>query len=177
MDRAFVVRPYAKLHLLPHQEVVVYVTTPLVVRVADGEATAPMVEVPVTQPSETWHGRTTMDGSVCYAGRTHARLDRAELEQRQSRATTAIWLLNRHEEPYWVERLYVPVTRMALWADEATGDLRTDDIAVTRGRDGEDVSVRPGAPVPGAVRVAPPRELQQGVSVLQMLNHFWGAGR
>ena len=55
--------------------------------------------------------------------------------------------------------------------------VRTDDIAVTRGRDGEDVSVRPGAPVPGAVRVAPPRELQQGVSVLQMLNHFWGAGR
>ena len=36
MDRAFVVRPYAKLHLLPNQQVVVYVMMPLVVRLSDG---------------------------------------------------------------------------------------------------------------------------------------------
>jgi hypothetical protein len=177
MDRAFVVQPYAKLHLLPRQEVVVYVTTPLVVRVSAGDAPAPMVEVPVTQPSETWHGPSTIDGSVCYASRTHARLKSSELERRESRATTAIRLLNREQEPFWVERLYVPVTRMALWEDPSTGALHTDSITVTRLRDDEQVEVRPGAPMTGARSVSPPRESQSGVSVLHMLNHFWGTGR
>jgi hypothetical protein len=177
MDRAFVVRPYAKLHLLPRQEVVVYVTTPLVVRIADGGAQVPMVEVPVTQPSETWHGANTIDGSVCYAGRTHARLKAVELERRASRATTAIRLLNRDQEPFWVERLYVPVTRLALWEDPSTGALHTDSITVTRVRDDEEVEVRAGEPMAGARLVSPARESQRGVSVLHMLNHIWGGGQ
>jgi hypothetical protein len=41
MDRAFVVRPYAKLHLLPNQQVVVYVMMPLVVRLSDGTGPCP----------------------------------------------------------------------------------------------------------------------------------------
>ena len=177
MDRAFVVQPYAKLHLLPSQEVVVYVTTPLVVCVGAGGAPVPMVEVPVTQPSETWHGPSTIDGSVCYASRTHARLKSGELERHESRATTAIRLLNREQEPFWVERLYVPVTRMGLWEDPSTGALHTDSITVTRLRDDEQIEVRPGAPMTGARRVSPPRESQNGVSVLHMLNHFLGARR
>ncbi|MCA9537061.1 MAG: hypothetical protein KC593_25440 [Myxococcales bacterium] len=176
MDRAFVVRPYAKLHLLPTQEVVVYVTTPLVVRITDEQAAAPMVDVPVTRPSETWYGADTMNGSVCYAGRTHARLQPEQLERRASRATTAIRFVNRSEEPHWVEHLYVPVTRMALWEDPTTGALLTDAITVTHDRDHEETEVRRGPPCEGALRVSTPRESQQGVSVLHMLNQFWGAG-
>lgn len=176
MDRAFVVRPYAKLHLLPNQQVVVYVMMPLVVRLSDGNAPVPMVEVPVSRPSETWHGDDTISGSVCYAGRTHARLQPELLERRESRAITAIRLHNRGSEPYWVEKLYVPVPRLALWEDSVSGVLHTDSLTVTRERGDEEVEVHEGPPLPGARRVAPPRVSEQGVSVLAMLNQFWGGG-
>ena len=176
MDRAFVVRPYAKLHLLPSQQVVVYVTTPLVVRISDGASSVPMVEVPVTRNSETWYGANTIEGTVCYAGRTHARLRAQLVEHRESRATTAIRLHNRDSEPHWVEKLYVPVPRLALWEDPASGALHTDSLTVTRERGAEEVDVHEGPPCPGARRVAEARESERGVSVLSMLNQFWGAG-
>lgn len=176
MDRAFVVRPYAKLHLLPNQQVVVYVTTPLVVRLSDDMDSVPMVEVPVTRPSETWHGANTIEGTVCYAGRTHARLQAELLERRESRATTAIRLHNQGSQPYWVEKLYVPVPRLALWEDIATGALHTDSLTLTRERGDEEIEVHEGPPWPGAQLVARARESEQGVSVLAMLNQFWGGG-
>jgi hypothetical protein len=81
-----------------------------------------MVEVPVTRPvGDLARRRTRSTGTVCYAGRTHARLQAELLERRESRAITAIRLHNRGSEPYWVEKLYVPVPRLALWEDDRDG--------------------------------------------------------
>jgi hypothetical protein len=179
MDRAFVVRPYAKLHLLPSQRVVVFVSTPVVVRLSEVGDSVPMVEVPVIRPSETWRGANTMEGAVCYAGRTHARLSEQGLELRESRAITAVTIDNRGPDPYWVEQIYVPVHRLALWEDVDSSALHTDSITLTRERGEkltEQVEVHGRAPRPGLKRVSEPRQEKHGVSVLRMLHQFWEAG-
>ena len=70
----------------------------------------------------------------------------------------------------------MPVPRLSLWENEETGMLHTDSLTVTRERGEEEVEIHDGAPWPGARRIAPPRVGERGVSVLAMLNHFWGGG-
>lgn len=119
-DRPIVVRPTSELRVPPGQQTSVFVGTPAWVEVShDGSALA---EVPTQQLSDTWFGPSTLDGELCYASTTAARLGLIHPLERPARVLTEIRVANRGHDMLEIERVQIPLPNLPLY--------RTDDHAL-----------------------------------------------
>lgn len=140
-DRAVVIRPDIPLYILAGEQVTLYVSTPLWVRIEVGAAARLLQEVPSFRPSDTWFGPSTREGELCYAVKTAGRLRLENLPKRLHRAITPIHVHNRGPDPLHVERIQVPVQYLSLfegqdhylWTQSVTLDRETGgDLATVR---------------------------------------------
>jgi hypothetical protein len=175
-ERAFVARPEHPLHLLPSQTIVLYITTPLWVAVRFGAGNPIAFEVPTSRPSDTWFGDLTGKGELCYAARTRARLELAELEESALRATTAVEVKNLAEESLVLERIKLPIPNLELYQD-TDGRFWTSRVTLTRRSAGSDATLERGKGAPalarGAERAAPARE-EVSDNALVRVFEAWG---
>lgn len=166
-DRPVVVRPASSLSIPPGETVTLYASSPVwmalkfeVRRTRRGRAPATdlavVAELPSARPTDTWYGPNTREGQLCYAVRTAARTEVADLPLRPHRAVTAVTVANQAATPLDVARIAVPMPFLALHADR-TGRLWTDAVRFVREPD-EDTTVQPVAFAPeGGERLAEPR--------------------
>jgi hypothetical protein len=130
-DRTVVTRAEQPVNLLPGEDLYVYVSTPLWVRVAVGRPARKLVEIPVLRLSDTWFGDTTMEGELGYSARSRIRLDLDNVPARPHRATTAVRVKNRAADVLTLERLKIPVVHLALCQAE-DGRLWTHQVVYER---------------------------------------------
>ncbi len=176
-DRPVVVRPELPLRVLPGEEAPVLLSTPLWLRVETDDGRL-LHEFPMSRPSDTWFGPSTLEGELCYAGRTRARPLEALTAGPPARARTRLFLRNLESAPLEVSRIALPVRRLALFAG-AHGGLWTEDVVVVRQTEGEgaiEVEVRDGPPegLVGPEPVAEPREPRRIRIVRRALSAFLG---
>ncbi|MFT7625183.1 MAG: hypothetical protein ACI9WU_004374 [Myxococcota bacterium] len=174
-DRPVVVRPEPSVELPAGGQVVLYVSTPVWVRVRVGGVV--VHDVPTLRPSDTWFGSDTMSGELCYASRTAARVQLDRTIPRAARATTSITVRNRGTRPMTVRRISLPAPTMTLFA-EASGRLWTDPLYL-ESEDGLTVHVRrhgsPPPEAPEATLVAQPHKtLEPGLAILRRLTELVG---
>jgi len=166
-DRPVIVRPESTLAVPPGERVTLYVSAPVWMalqlevrrpkRGSKGPSPVVLAELPTSRPSDTWFGPSTREGELCYAVRTSARLEAADLPLRPHRAVTPVTVENQGATPLDVTRISVPMTFLALYLDRG-GRLWTDGVLFTRAADGDaSVKVAPAAPA-GAERLAGPRD-------------------
>ncbi len=74
VDRSVVVRPTTPFSIREGQEVTLYITTPLWVRVEVEDMKYPLRDIPTIRLSDTWFGNDTLSGELCYAGKLAGRL-------------------------------------------------------------------------------------------------------
>ena len=155
-DRAVVTRPEHPFHLPAGEEVAVFVSTPLWVRLSVGDPPTTLAEIPVTRPSDTWFGPSTREGELCYAGRAFLRLSLDNIPVRPHRAVTTLLLRNRAEDELYLRALKLPVDHLALYA-ASDGRVWTQDITMERSE--EVTAAKVLGSTMGAVRLrdAPPR--------------------
>jgi hypothetical protein len=67
------------LYVPPAEIATIFVRSPLWLRIEVGDALIALQEVPMLRPSDTWFGPTTMEGELCYASQTYARLNLEKL--------------------------------------------------------------------------------------------------
>jgi hypothetical protein len=158
-DRAVVSRPDIPFYVLAGEEVRLYLSTPIWVRVGTGGRT--LLEVPVYRPSDTWFGPSTREGEVCYDTRTTCRTDLSEVPRRPHRAVAAVRIRNRSEKPVLIERLNLPVPFLSVYASPA-GTLWTQGVTLEMESDGgtAELQIDKAAPpeAQGAALVSGPRE-------------------
>lgn len=167
-DRLVVVRPETPLVVPPGETVTLYASTPVwmaikfeVRRTRRGRAPASdltvVAELPSARPTDTWLGPNTREGELCYAVRTAARTEVADLPLRPHRAVTAVTVENRAATPLDLVRVAMPMPFLALHVDPA-GRLWTDGVHFVREPD-EDTTVdaQPAAPKGGEL-LAEPRD-------------------
>jgi len=158
-DRSVVSSPRMPLHILPGEEATLYVGTPLWVRVESAPHGGPLLELPIRRPSDTWFGPSTREGELCYASRTFARLDRANLPRTWRHAITPVLVRNRADDSLHLHKIQLPVPLLSIFEDGA--GLWTERLALVRTDEGEtaEVDIRKGPPVEarGAHRLAAPR--------------------
>ena len=130
-DRPVTTRPATPLNILPNEEVRLYVSTPVWFRVFTVPNATCFFDQPLWRPSDSWFGPSTIEGELCYAKHTDARLQLDLLERRAHRAITPITVINNSGKALLIERLSLPVPMLRLYADEY-GQLWTDAITVTR---------------------------------------------
>lgn len=160
-DRPMVVRPRQPVFVLPGEETTFYIGTSVWVGIVAGEGDQLLRETPAFRPSDTWFGPSTLTGEICYAARTQARNDLAEVPPRAHRAITALRVQNRADTPLAVEKLCLPVPLLSVWGRE-DGSLWSDTVHLQRVTDSDMAAIRvePGPPAHArdATLVAGPRK-------------------
>ena len=133
-DRALVSRPTTPLYVPAGETAMIFVRSPLWLRVEVGSELIPLLELPILRPSDTWFGPTPMEGELCYASQTHARLNLENLPVGPHHAVTQVTIQNRANSQLLVERLKLPVPYLALF-EASDGLLWTQGVTMTRSRD------------------------------------------
>jgi len=160
-DRPLVVRPEDPLLLLPPQEeVTLYISTPLWVRVVAGEEAVVLLDEPISRPTDTWFGPSTTEGELCYASSTSARMSLDSAPVRSYQAVSVVRILNHARTDLRIERLRLPTQQMSVFAT-ATGQLWTESITITHQQDEAAASIHldkgPPNHVAAATEVGAPR--------------------
>jgi len=127
-DRPVVTRPEMPVIIPPGEKATLYMASPLWVELAAGDPLRVFAEIPVWRASSTWFGDDTLDGTLCYATRTRARLEVTEVRA-GPRVTTALFVRNHHAEALRVERLALPLPQMSVFRAE-DGRLWTESASV-----------------------------------------------
>jgi hypothetical protein len=162
-DRPLVSRPDTPFHVLAGDDVLVYVSSPVWMKIEAGAPPRSLLELPIYRSSDTWFGPNTREGELCYASRTACRQDHDDLPRRPHRAVTPLRIRNRTEATLLIERLNVPVPNLSLYAT-SRGALWTQTVTVEIEREGGTAELRTGTKAPseaqGATLVSGPREEQ-----------------
>ncbi len=159
-DRDVVVRPDIPVVVPAGARIELYVTTPVWVVTSVGKDGPMLLDEPSHRLSDTWFGPNTLTGELAYAIRTASRLDLADVPRRPHRAITKLTVINEGRDQLPVDRLKVPVTGLAIYAD-GSGGLWTDHVTLERrlqpGEAAASVSAGPGVADVQAHRIAEPR--------------------
>lgn len=127
---ATVIRPFQPLTIPADSECMIYVGTLLWMRILAGSRKTHLMELPLADPSLTWVGRTTMEGELCYAAATFARLVLDAVPKRPWRAVTPVRIVNQRHEPLLLERFNLPTPLLSLHRNDK-GQLWTPGVTVT----------------------------------------------
>lgn len=130
-DRNVVIRPRQPIFLLSGQEVTLYLSTPVWIKLEVGQPGVLLRELPALPLSDTWFGPSTREGEICYAGRTQARHHIDELPRRPHRAITPLHIHNKATSPLPLEKFSLPVPMLSLYGS-ADGSLWTQRLTLTR---------------------------------------------
>lgn len=130
-DRPVVTHPQTPFHVLPGEDVSLFVSTPIWVRIEVGQPPRLLLELPTYRPSDTWLGPSTREGELCYASKTHCRLALDEVPFRPHRAVSLVRLRNRGSDSLLVDGLSLPAPCLSLFAGE-NGFLWTQLLTIER---------------------------------------------
>ncbi len=139
-DRSFITRPNVPLKLLGGEKTRIFVSTPLWFKATTLPGKECLLDIPFWRPSDSWFGKSTREGEMCYAKYTEARLQLSLLQQRAQRAITPVSIHNKQKEPLLIERLNVPVTLLSLYHDAHQG-LWTEALNLTCQGDDDQVEL------------------------------------
>jgi hypothetical protein len=152
-DRAVVIRPEVPFRVVSGEEVTLYVSTPVWLRIAVGDKGPKMLDLPSYRPSDTWFGASTIDGELCYASRTTGRLELADVQMRPHRVVTPVRLVNRAQDALELDRLKLPVGYFDLYDGPST--LWTQSVTLTREESGDLAGLRFEPTAPREAQAAP----------------------
>lgn len=145
-DRSVVARPRTPLRVPSGHEARIYVSSPLWVEIAVGEATTLLRELPIRRLSNTWFGPSTREGELAYALKTSGRTSVEDLPHRPYRFVTPVVIDNQASDTLVVERLNLPVPNLSLFG--AVDSLWSESVRMLRRESGDmaELDVRPGPP-------------------------------
>ena len=148
--RPLVVRPEIPILLPPKESATLHVSFPLWIQFNFGQSATKMFETPVFRPSDTWFGSSTIEGELCYAGRTRARLRLEDLDYMPHRAYSACHIRNRAKSELSLDRLKLPMPNLSVFSAK-DGRLWTETVTLDRREDGDIAELQ--------LEKAPPREV------------------
>jgi hypothetical protein len=176
-DRAIVTRPETPFYISPGEEVLLYVSSPLWVHIELDPPRQLLRELPTFRPSDTWFGPSTITGELCYASRTHCRLELEDLPFRPHRAVTPVFIHNQVNASLLLERLSIPVPYLSVFLG-SDGHLWTQAIKITREDEKEglaQLAIEKGPPgnTPEAQRIAGPRQESAASLLVRAFSKFF----
>ncbi|MGS2720337.1 hypothetical protein [Paraglaciecola aestuariivivens] len=140
-DRSVVARPSARLNILPNEHAELYVSSPLWFGLINPDNHLPIIDMPFFRPSDSWFGTNTMQGELCYAKNTDARVNLTLLEKYSHRAITKVIIHNEHTDPLKIDRINLPVPFLSLYHTEEAG-FWTQEIEITQHNDSKKTGLK-----------------------------------
>jgi hypothetical protein len=132
-DRPVIVRPEMPVSLLPNESVRFYIGVPVWISVSLGDRYRDITEVPSMILSNSWFGPTT-EGELCYAMRTAAMLQEADLKPQAHRAVVPFEIRNASNEKLDFARLCLHTQNLKiyqgkqrLWTNQGRATYRGEE--------------------------------------------------
>lgn len=160
VDRSVVARPQVPVFLPPREKVAIFVSSPLRVSVQIGDIE--LVELPISDPPETWFGPSPVRGELCYASRTRGSRKLADLDAPPTRVVTKVLLENQGKTTLEAKSIRLPMPRLSLAWHEDDELLVTETVRLTRDDD-DQAELHIEALPPGVTLIAPPRDPSRAV--------------
>lgn len=131
-DRTIVTKPATPISLVPGEEVVLYVSTPLWLQFEiGGQDSSSLDELAIHRMSDTWFGPSTREGEFCYASKTSGRINLENMLIKPNRAITPLIIRNLGADKFLLERVALPVPLLSLYATPS-GQLWTQPATLIR---------------------------------------------
>ena len=176
-DRPVVIRPRQPLYLPAGQETTMYLSTPVTLRLELSDPRVTLRELPMLRLSDTWFGPSTLEGELCYSGRTHARHDLAEVPHRVHRAITPLTIRNAAPTILPLEKISVPVSLLSVYG-AADGRLWTQGLSLDRSSDSDMAALKIDAAPPTDAGqfslLSGPRRIQSRVALVRAFSLLFG---
>jgi len=175
--KSVVTRPVEPFHVPSKEEVTIYVSTPVWVKVETAGPRVELSEIATQRLSDTWFGPSTKEGEFCYATRTACRLRLEEVPFRSNRAITPLKIHNRNTKMMLLKELSIPVPYLHLYGTE-DGRLWSSQVTIERlaGSDSATLTFAKDAPQPlgEAQLLSKPRKTVQSNMMTRTLNTIFG---
>jgi hypothetical protein len=179
-DRPVVIRPRQPVFLPSGEEVTLYLSSPLSLRIEVGEPAVLLCEVPMLRLSDTWFGPSTREGELCYSGKTHARHSLSEVPHRAHRAITALQIRNEAATSLPLDKISLPVPVLSVYG-AGDGRLWTQTVTMIRGSDSDMAALRieraPPAFAGQVDLISGPRREQARGGLVRAFNVLFGDGQ
>lgn len=134
-DRPVVVSPESPFYVPANQEILLFCSTPMWLRLEVGKEKTVLEEFPMIRPPDTWFGSSTREGELCYATTTAARLRREDLRPRPHRALTELRIRNDAKDTLELEKVNLSVPLLSLYVT-SEGAFWSDGVTLYRKADG-----------------------------------------
>ncbi|MGB5575959.1 MAG: hypothetical protein WBM88_00970, partial [Woeseiaceae bacterium] len=116
---------------------VLYVSTIVWIQASAGNDDGIVLfDLPTIRRSDTWFGDNTRVGELCYATKSRAMTELADIQPRPHRAVTPVEIRNEGSGILPIEQFRVPVPALSLYADDHDR-LWTDAVCFVR-KEGQD---------------------------------------
>ncbi len=130
-DRPVVTRLEVAMSILPGEEIMLYVSTPLWVKIEMHQPPKTLFELPCFRLSDTWFGPMSSDGLLCFASRTPAYLQLKDIPFRWHAVITPVLVRNLGTDSLLVDRFNLPLPQLSLFHSPRSG-FWTDTVILER---------------------------------------------
>ncbi len=143
-----------------------YISSPVSVSIESDRLEKPLLELPTVILSDTWFGPNTREGELCYAARTSARNEKADVPLRPYRAVTPVTLRNHAKETLKIEKLSIPLPFLAVYGQD-DGTLWTEPVTLEHHSAESLATMKIGKAPQGSRQLAPARQPAQKHNVVR----------
>lgn len=176
-DRPLASRLENTLHIPGGEEILLYVSAPVWVSLKTGQSNITLDEIPTFILSDTWVGRNTMEGELCYAGQTFCSPRLNELPYGPDRIIIPMLIRNNASSILLLDTLSAPLPYLSVYRDPQNY-LWTEQLILHRESDATpEIIVDKGPPwIEHDIELLSParKELKAGSHLKQFLNLFVG---
>lgn len=145
-DRAILFSLERSFFLPVQSSMTLYLSTPAFIRIEVGNPPIYLDEIPTEILSDTWAGKNTLAGELCYYGNSFATLRLEDVPRDNIHVTTPITLMNQSTENILIKELKMPAPFLSIFSD-SQNHLWSEQITIAFEQDrSTDTNIIKGPP-------------------------------
>jgi hypothetical protein len=148
-------RPF---YISPGEKVSLYISTPIWICLEAGNPSILLDEITTEPLIDTWFGKNTLEGELCYATTTYCSTQLDDLPRDTTRIISLVSIENHSKTTLLLQELKIPVPYLSIFNDQHNS-LWTESLNVQQKAENTETSIIKGPPqhLTNTVLLTPPR--------------------
>jgi len=128
-DRALLSQLDRPIYIPVGKTVLIYISSPLWIRIEAGNPSTLLDEFATETLADTWFGKNTLDGEICYANHIQGSPRLEDLPRETTHVITPVSIENRSRETLLLQELKIPLPYLSIYSDKQN-HLWTDQLNI-----------------------------------------------
>ncbi len=128
-DRPLLCKLERPFYIPSGETLTLYASSPVWICLEAGNPSIKLDEISTEDLADTWHGKNTLSGELCYASETHCSAQLDDLLHDTTHVITPVSIINRSKKTLLLEHLKIPMPLLSVYAD-AENHLWTEQVSL-----------------------------------------------